>query len=619
MSRSSGRWAYPPGNNLSDFLDMSNAEVLRQMLHQLPIPKPRPTRKAEMAAAIESRLAGDSLRDLWGRLQEIEQLAVREALYDPGGQLDQVQFLARYGSLPADADGRSYRKPSLLGFFLYPENRHTCPLSTMPKDLGERLREFVPPPPEVELAAEEELPESVERRQLGHASRGEEPKHCQVALLRRDMERAAPRDLSTVLRLVDLGRVAVSARTRRPSAAAVQRISGELDSGDFFGPDDRRYDLGQGVGPVRAFSWPMLLQAGNLAEIHGSKLALTKSGRTALGRPPAETLRGLWRRWITHGILDEFSRIDVISGQRRGKGRSAMTAMLGRRSVVDEALACCPVGLWVRFDEFSRFMRAEGYQFEVTHDPWKLYIGDVHYGSLGYAGFHDWNILQDRYILCLLFEYAATLGLVDVAYTRPDNARLDFTDLPSMDSMDFLSRYDGLEYFRLNPLGAYCLDLSEEYEPGISPDRTPLKIFPDLRLCADTPMSPEERLVLETCANAESEGVWRLDRGRILEAIENGHDVEELRAFLAARDEQPLPEKVEGFLRSVERGGTALREQGRALLIECASEEIAARLAADKRVSKLCLPTGKKHLAVTGSEAAFRKAVRELGFGMQRK
>ena len=31
-----------------------------------------------------------------------------------------------------------------------------------------------------------------------------------------------------------------------------------------------------------------------------------------------------------------------------------------------------------------------------------------------------------RYLLCLLLEYAATLGLIDVAYTDPDEARPDF-------------------------------------------------------------------------------------------------------------------------------------------------------------------------------------------------
>ena len=57
--------------------------------------------------------------------------------------------------------------------------------------------------------------------------------------------------------------------------------------------------------------------------------------------------------------------------------------------------------------------------FEVTHDPWKLYIGERQYGSLGYGGSHGWSILQGRYISALLFEYAATLGLLDVAYVCP--------------------------------------------------------------------------------------------------------------------------------------------------------------------------------------------------------
>lgn len=50
--------------------------------------------------------------------------------------------------------------------------------------------------------------------------------------------------------------------------------------------------------------------------------------------------------------------------------------------------------------------------FEITRDPWNLYICESGYGSLGYEGFHDWKILQARYALCLLFEYVATLGLL---------------------------------------------------------------------------------------------------------------------------------------------------------------------------------------------------------------
>ena len=161
------------------------------------------------------------------------------------------------------------------------------------------------------------------------------------------------------------------------------------------------------------------MQAAKLAEPHGSKLGLTKAGHIALGKPPAETLRRLWERWMKNTLLDEFSRIDDIKGQHRGKGRHAMTAASNRRPTIAEALARCPVGRWVRFDDFSRYMQASSFNFSVTRDPWRLYIADPNYGSLGYAGHHDWDILQGRYLLCLLFEYAATLGLIDGLH-RPE-------------------------------------------------------------------------------------------------------------------------------------------------------------------------------------------------------
>jgi hypothetical protein len=57
----------------------------------------------------------------------------------------------------------------------------------------------------------------------------------------------------------------------------------------------------------------------------------------------------------------------------------------------------------------------------------------------------------------VLFEYAATLGVVDVAYAGPRGARDDHRDLPGADARDCLSRYDGLAAIRVNELGAAIL------------------------------------------------------------------------------------------------------------------------------------------------------------------
>ena len=605
---------------LSGALQSLTGEVLRAMMKRLSTPKPRPTRKAEMVEAVERRLAGESLRSLWDELDENQKFAVSEVLYGADGGFNPDRFKAKYGAVPAGCSPYASRQDTSLRLFLHPADRYPDSPLIIPSDLAERLLAFVPPPPEVTLAALDELPETVERRREHYVPKGEKPTFDRVELIRREMERAAPRDLLAVLRLIDRGRIAVSAKTRRASAAAVQRIAEVLDGGDFFDPyEEKTKSWEQVAGPVKAFAWLLLVQAAKLAEPHGSKLALTKAGHIALGKPPAETLRRLWERWMKNTLLDEFSRIDDIKGQHRGKGRHAVTAASNRRPAIAEALAQCPVGQWVRFDDFSRFMQASSFDFSVTRDPWRLYIADPNYGSLGYAGHHDWDILQGRYLLCLLFEYAATLGLIDVAYTDPKGARSDYWHMWGVDELEYLSRYDGLEYLRLNALGAYCLSIAETYEPDTAPARCSLAAYPDLRLHVRTALSPEENLLLDTYANAESDDVWRLDRDKILAAIEIGHAADELREFLAVRDEQPLPETVEGFLRNVERSARALRVQGPALLIECTDAEVARRLATDERTTKLCLRAGERHLVVrTKSEGAFRKAVRELGYGMPR-
>jgi hypothetical protein len=71
---------------------------------------------------------------------------------------------------------------------------------------------------------------------------------------------------------------------------------------------------------------------------------------------------------------------------------------------------------------------------------WHLYIAEPRYGSLGYLGFHDWPLLEGRYTLCVLFDYAATLGLIDVTYTDPAGALDDFRGNWGSDDLDYLSR-----------------------------------------------------------------------------------------------------------------------------------------------------------------------------------
>ncbi len=603
-----------PPRTLVDTLQNQTTDTLRPMMALLSVPRPHPTRKADMVEAVAQRLE-EGLRDIWELLDEIERLAVREAVHG-NGLFDGARFRPKYGASPkglgaADRHGPVVTKNERLGllFFRYGSE------ASIPADLAARLREFAAPPPPVTLATVDAPPESAVVEVPWSAQRGSRD----VPLTVRNMETAAAADLRAVMRLVVDGAVPVSPKTRRPGAGGVRRIAETLHGGDFFDPfalKQRKWD--QVPGPIRAFAWPWLLQAAKLAQLRGTRLELTRRGRAALTQPAGVTLREIWMSWCYADLLDEFSRIDDIKGQFRGGGRRAMTTPEDRRVTVSDALAQCPVGRWVDIDEFGRFMQAASMNFEVTRDPWRLYIGELEYGSLGYEGSHAWDILQGRYLRCLLFEYAATLGMVDVAFIPPEDARKDFRQLWGTDELAYLSRYDGLLYFRLNALGAYCLEMTNDYEPPQATTRTALRVFPDRRVTATGAPSPEERIVLDTYASEEADATWRIDAEKVLLALEGGGDVDELRDFLAARDEQPLPETVDGFLKRASRGASALKMEGEAFLIECADADIAAALVADRRIGKMCLRAGERHVVVRAkSERAFRKAARAMGFGLR--
>jgi hypothetical protein len=229
----------------------------------------------------------------------------------------------------------------------------------------------------------------------------------------------------------------------------VALMSGVLAGGDFY-PDHE----------IMAYAWPLLLQAGGLAELAGGRMQLTARGRAASGKDPDAILGSLWQRWIARAPIDELSRIDTIKGQRRP---NTLTAPSRRRQAVAETLARLPAGQWVRTDDLFAAMRRDDVPVTVARNGrsiWNLYIADQQYGSLGYTGFGEWSVLEGRYVLCVLFEYAATLGLVDVAYADPAGARDDFRGNWGTDDLDYLSRYDGLTAVRLNDAGSHLLGVT---------------------------------------------------------------------------------------------------------------------------------------------------------------
>jgi hypothetical protein len=418
----------------------------------------------------------------------------------------------------------------------------------------------------------------------------------------------------SVLRLVDAGKVSVSDKTRRASASTIDTITAILDGGDYYPhvpAGNKWYD--ENAGPIRAFAWPLLIQAGGLAQLAGTRLQLTRAGRKALSEPAAGTIRTLWTKWMNTTILDELARVECVKGQT-GKGKRGLTAVSARREAIAESLAECPPGGWIATEELFRYMQATDNEFAATRDAWGLYIGEQQYGSLGYEG--GARFLSERYLLSLLLEYAATLGIIDVALIPPAGARRDFRRLWGTDELPFFSRYDGLMYFRLTPLGAYCLGVETDYHSAPVEVRPVLQVLPNLEIAATgSDLEQSDRLALDAYATPVSDFVWRLEASKLLAAIEAGRQVEEIRAFLGARSGAALPDTVTRLLDDVAERTSKVHDRGLARLIECADPALATLIAGDTRTRKHCMRAGERHLVVpASSETAFRRALRDSGY-----
>ncbi len=601
---------------LVEALNNYNVEQLKSLLPLLPTQE-QPTRKAQLVEVIFKGLEGNSLRQLWEQLDWVQQAAVSEIVHSEISQLEREHFQAKYGQLPELGTWGGYgrnNKPTLLRLFLYSYD-------IMPEDLKERLKTFVRPPPKAKLKALDELPTHMIRKWKAYnwETKKQESGTEEIPLEVREMERAAINDLQAVLRLIQTEKVSVSDKTRLPTTSTQKAITALLQDGDYYTdpPESERQPDDQLIGSIRAYAWPLIVQAALLAELSGKKLSLTKAGQKALSAPSETTLKLLWSKWQKTTFLDELRRINAIKGQT-GKGQRGLTAVAGRRKALVAALSDCPVGRWVALEELFRYILATGQDFEVSRQPGNLYISEAGYGSLeGLEG--GWSVLEERYALCFLFEYAATLGIIDVAYVHPAAGNRDaYTDLWGADDLEFLSRYDGLAYLRLTKLGAYCLGLSSTYTPAPLDVRHALKVLPNLEIAAvGSPLTPGERLMLEQYAQPVSDAVWRLELGYLLEALAKGHRVGEFQEFLQARSSEPLPETVKQFFQDAKDRSESLQNRGTALLIECRDAALATLIANDSRTKKYCLLAGERSLVVPlESETKFRNALGKLGYSL---
>ena len=565
-------------NTLSDALDITYRTADLQTIASI-ICATVPTRKAERIEAIVTTLFKDP-ETIFNQLHPVGQSAVAETIHNWGGHYEGRMFINKYSSSPfALPEGSDKRTERLIDLFLVQRQ--------VPRDLMEKLRAFVTKPTEDEIHYVDD--DTV----LGD--------HYTV----RETSRPALENLATLLHFTADKKMRVSAKTGQATTATSKKIDDLLYEGDWYDEEDE-------VFPMQSFAWPLLLQGGGLAKADGSFLKLTPAGRKTLKNDLPNGIKTIWKKWEKSKIIDEFSRVTAIKGQKSHRGRT-MTSLAKRRPMINMLLEDLEPGKWVSVDELLRVIQATSlYSFEMVNYDWKLYIVDQHYGHLDY---HDtWQFLQFRYLLVVLFEYYATLGIVDVTYQSPYEARTDYLECWGSDELDFLSHCDGLQYIRVNDLGAFALGHTDEFVIQNYSDNLYTFEETEILFTGSDTVPPGQVLYLEKIAERKEIDRWHLSATSLLGAINAGESLAAIKETLGTLSSTQFSKEIDLLFQEVEQRSTAFVDMGKATLIKC-NREFRKQILTHKKLSNLCLPAGEMHLVILpGKEKAFAGLLESLGF-----
>lgn len=219
----------------------------------------------------------------------------------------------------------------------------------------------------------------------------------------------------------------------------------------------------------------------------------------------------------------------------------------------------------------------------------------------------------------LIMEYAATLGIVDIGYAPPDEVACNYGHLWGTDDLEYLSRYDGLLFFRVNDLGAYVLGQIKKYVPSPPQIHRYLNVLPnfDIVVTDIAGLSPADKLFLDAVAKRKGDRLWKVSRQTIAGALEKGEDIDRIRSFLSDRTKNDIPQTVEVLLQESQQKIACFSFTGRACLLECGDPEIITLISLDAKLKQCAIVACNSFVVLfPGKEETFFKRMRVLGYAV---
>jgi len=560
------------------------------------------TRKGELIDALVKAMEMEvDVEKAWRKLDKTERRILAEVAHN-GGSYDPAAYRAKYlewcpTQLP---DVRSV-ETSLVWLF--------CSLElgryVMPQAVADRITKLAPELSPPELSTLDEIPNKITGKQFGTR-----------VVYHHLGDNFSVMELGSVLNLIKSTPIRVNVSTLRPTGNAVSRLADALIDLDFSLKVLRMTENSSGPtqypGAIRPHAWAVLVQQCSWCKPAGDALQLTDRGAAMLSERKMEEFRKGVRRFIENDEFDELHRINGLEPPSH-YAKLNLNRPSARRRAIWKSMKTWPQNRWMAFDEIFRYLVASGSGFNTYQYPFR---DSRELGSR--SGIFYTNEYVDRlYLLAFLFESLGTLGLLDLGYTHPAHMWTGGKPSRLRNDQSFLSRYDGLLFIRLNPLGIYCLGLADEHDSRATLSEGLFRVLSNHEIVVerDEDLPPTAQYMLRSIGKQTSPFLWRLDEDVLLKFLESGGRMKEVVDFLDDHEPDGLPENVRAHLDDMSRKAALVLGSEEALIIETADEHVAAEVAKDRRTSKFCKLVHNRFIAVSKRDLrTFRNALRKLGY-----
>jgi hypothetical protein len=186
-----------------------------------------------------------------------------------------------------------------------------------------------------------------------------------------------------------------------------------------------------------------------------------------------------------------------------------------------------------------------------------------------------------------------------------------FNPAGGADEYKFLSMSDGLMYIRLNDLGAWVMDIFQEY--GTLNSQTFEAHGTDIIHIGKGTLTADHSIYLDKIGNQEETGKWHISTTSILLAVQEGDTTKNIKKFIKKIISGKFNNSFIQLFNEVEDRSGQVTKKGKASLLECHSQ-IRKQILIDSKLSRLCLPAGKHHIVILpGKDQLFAKHLKALG------